>query len=70
MSIKGEFIDFDDDEKTVKTEKKFKEWDCPSCAANNPSEGIGPGDEIVCNYCGVEFLVKVTDEGKLKLREL
>ncbi len=28
------------------------------------------GEEIRCYYCGAEFLVKVTDAGRLKLRLL
>lgn len=69
MAIKGEYLD-DDDEKP-EGQKKFKEWDCPSCNANNPSgDGIEAGEEVICNYCGVEFMVKISEEGKLKLREL
>ncbi len=64
--------DWEDDEKGLDNggaKKKFKEWDCPSCNANNPAEGVGHGDEVLCNYCGTEFSVKVNDEGKIKLRE-
>lgn len=49
--------------------KKFKEFDCPSCSANNPSEGFGDGDEVLCNYCGSEYEVRVNDEGRVKFRE-
>jgi hypothetical protein len=50
---------------------KFKEFDCPSCNANNPCDPpFGQGDEILCNYCGCEYEVRVTDEGKPKLREI
>ncbi len=71
MSSAGGGGDWEDDEKLEVggANKRFKEWDCPSCNANNPSEGMGHGDEVLCNYCGTEFLVKVNDEGKLKLRE-
>lgn len=49
----------------------FKEFDCPSCTANNPVESpFGNGAELLCNYCGTEFKAAVTEEGKLKLREL
>ena len=50
--------------------RRFQDFDCPACNANNPyDDGIGDGDEILCYYCGQEYLVKVTDEGRLKLRE-
>lgn len=48
----------------------FKDFDCPSCSANNPyDDGIGDGDEVLCYYCGAEFKVIVNDEGRLRLRE-
>ena len=51
--------------------KKFDEFDCPTCNANNPyGDGFKVGDEIRCFYCGTEFKVKVTDTGKLKLKEM
>ncbi len=62
----------DDDEKDTGTSganSRFKEFDCPSCNANNPIE-FGDGDELLCNYCGSEYRVKVSDEGRAKLREL
>lgn len=49
--------------------RRFSDFDCPECNANNPHDGFGDGDEIRCYYCGVEFKVQVTDEGRLKLRE-
>jgi len=50
--------------------RKFGDFDCPACNANNPyDEGFGDGDEVLCYYCGQEFQVRVTDEGRLKLRE-
>jgi uncharacterized Zn-finger protein len=49
---------------------KFKEFDCPSCSANNPMDTpFGDGEEIHCHYCGTEFKVFVNDSGRLKLRE-
>lgn len=65
---------FDDDEdkkeKASGAASKFKEFDCPSCNANNPCDPpFGDGDELLCNYCGTEFLVKVTEEGRAKFRE-
>ena len=65
---------YDDDERRDASDagsaRRFKDFDCPECAANNPwDDGFGDGDEIRCFYCGLEFKVKVTDEGRLKLRE-
>ena len=51
--------------------KTFDEFDCPICNANNPyGDGFKVGEEIRCFYCGTEFKVKVTDTGKLKLKEM
>ena len=54
------------------TDKKtFDEFDCPTCNANNPyGDGFKVGEEIRCFYCGTEYKVKVTDTGKLKLKEM
>jgi hypothetical protein len=50
--------------------RRFDEFDCPVCSANNPyGDAFGDGDEIRCFYCGQEFEVRVTDSGRLKLRE-
>ena len=50
--------------------RRFKEFDCPMCSANNPyGDAFGDGDEIRCFYCGQEFAARVTDSGRLKLRE-
>jgi hypothetical protein len=50
--------------------RRFADFDCPGCAANNPyDDGIGDGDEVLCYYCGQEYKVTVTDEGRLKLKE-
>jgi hypothetical protein len=49
--------------------RRFKEFECPDCAANNPiDETFGNGDEVTCNYCGTEFKALVNDDGKLKLK--
>lgn len=49
----------------------FREFECPSCSANNPVEApITHGAELLCNYCGTEFKASISEEGKLKLREL
>lgn len=66
---------YDDDEKPSGDElgkaRRFSDFDCPDCNANNPvDEAFGDGDEIRCYYCGVEFKVQVTEEGRLRLKEL
>ncbi len=66
---------YDDDDRDAGAEggrsRRFKDFDCPDCAANNPyDDGFGDGEEVRCYYCGQEFQVKVTDEGRLKLRAL
>jgi DNA-directed RNA polymerase subunit RPC12/RpoP len=51
--------------------RRFGDFDCPECNANNPyDDKFGGGDEIRCYYCGAEFLVVVTEEGRLRLRAL
>lgn len=64
--------DEDEDKKSDSGSGKkiFKEFDCPSCSANNPSEGFGDGDEVLCNYCGSEYRVKLSDEGRPKFKEM
>ena len=52
-------------------DRRFGDFDCPECNANNPyDDKFGNGDEIRCYYCGGEFLVAVSDSGRLKLRLL
>lgn len=64
----------DDDERVTRGEeagrlRRFDDFDCPDCAANNPyDDGFGDGEEIRCFYCGQEFLVVVTDAGRLRLK--
>lgn len=49
----------------------FKEFDCPGCNANNPVDPpFGDRAELMCNYCGMEWKARVSDDGKLVLREL
>ncbi len=68
------YTDEDEDGKSDgqgSTHSKFTEFECPTCNALNPSDlPFGAGEEVLCNYCGSEFVVKVTDQGKLKLREI
>ncbi len=73
-SFGGSNYDYDDDDKELKgsggANSRFKEFDCPDCSANNPiEETFGDGDEVRCNYCGMEYKVKVTEEGRAKFRE-
>lgn len=66
-------FDFDDDEKGAPAggSRVFKEFDCPSCNANNPvDDTFTDGDEVRCNYCGSEFKVAVNAEGRVKFKEL
>ncbi len=51
------------------SKRRFDEFECPTCSAYNPLE-FGNGDEVMCNYCGLNFLVKVDDEGNYRLKEL
>jgi transcription elongation factor Elf1 len=59
--------DHDEDEKV--TARRWSDFDCPDCNANNPvDESFGNGDEVRCYYCGAGFQVQVNDEGRLRLR--
>lgn len=63
----------DDDHGTEDDERRsrrFSDFDCPDCSANNPyDDPFGDGDAVRCFYCGQEFRVQVTEEGRLRLRE-
>jgi hypothetical protein len=61
---------YDEDDRGGEGEtRRFKDFDCPDCAANNPyDDGFGDGDEVRCYYCGQEFRAAVTDAGRLKLK--
>jgi hypothetical protein len=49
--------------------RRFDDFDCPECNANNPyDEAFGDGEEVRCYYCGQEFKVSVNDSGRLKLK--
>jgi hypothetical protein len=50
--------------------RKFAEFECPTCSAHNPFEEFGHEDEVVCNWCGLQFKAVIDDEGNLKLKEL
>jgi len=69
------FSSYDDDEakdaERSEGKGKRKEFDCPNCNANNPTEEpLADGMELLCNYCGNEYKVKLTSEGRMKLKEL
>ncbi|MGC3997244.1 MAG: hypothetical protein QM767_06930 [Anaeromyxobacter sp.] len=65
---------YDDDDKSTSGEdlgraRRFADFDCPECSANNPyDDRFGHGDEVRCYYCGQEFRAEVTDSGRLKLK--
>ncbi len=49
--------------------RRFDDFDCPDCAANNPyGDGFGDGDDVRCYYCGQDFRATVTDAGRLRLK--
>jgi hypothetical protein len=51
--------------------RRFDDFDCPDCNANNPyDDAFGDGDEVRCYYCGQEFRAQVNDSGRLKLKAL
>jgi hypothetical protein len=51
--------------------RRFDDFDCPDCNANNPyDDGFGNADEVRCYYCGQEFRVHVSEEGRLRLRAI
>lgn len=51
--------------------RRFEDFDCPDCNANNPyDDNFGDGDEVRCYYCGQEFRVEVNDSGRLRLKVL
>lgn len=51
--------------------KKFFEFECSSCNANNPwPDGFKDKEEVNCHYCGTSFEIRVQDDGRIKLREI
>ncbi|MFP2957745.1 hypothetical protein ACLEPN_07915 [Myxococcus sp. 1LA] len=74
MSGGGGSYDFDDDAEKEAGRgggKAQKDFDCPSCNANNPlDEPPAQGDEVRCNYCGSEFKVSVNSEGRVRFKEI
>ncbi len=63
--------DEDEDKKVDRGGPRAKDFDCPSCNANNPyDDGFGDGDEVRCYYCGLEYKAELKDDGKFKFREI
>ncbi|MFN2548376.1 MAG: hypothetical protein ABR567_13165 [Myxococcales bacterium] len=56
--------------RSLGTKRKFDEFECPACSANNPYDTFGNNDELLCNWCGMQFRAVVDEEGTLKLKEL
>jgi hypothetical protein len=67
-------IDKNAEEEDLREERRnhaYTDYDCPSCNANNPVEmALRDGDETRCNYCGTDYKVRLSEEGRLKLKEL
>ena len=58
-----------DDRDEVDAQRRWTDFDCPDCNANNPvDDSFGGGDEVRCFYCGSGFKVKVTDGGRLRFQ--
>lgn len=67
----GAWDEGDGDDKVTDKPKTFDEFDCPNCNANNPwPDGLRDGEEVHCHYCGTSYLVRVTDDRRLKLKEI
>jgi len=69
-----DYGDLEDEEKksgkSLGTKRRFSEFECPSCSANNPFDEFGNNYEVVCGWCGIELKASVDDEGTLRLKEL
>jgi hypothetical protein len=70
--VPQDLYDDDDGPKAVKASQlRFTEFDCPGCNANNPVDPpFGDRAELLCNYCGMAWESRISDEGKLSFREL
>ena len=63
----------DDDAKGLSAgeDRRFGDFDCPDCSANNPyDDKFGDGDEVRCYYCGQLFRARVSEGGRLRLKEV
>jgi uncharacterized Zn-finger protein len=71
-----DFSEFEEEEAkksgaVLGVKRKFDEFDCPTCSANNPiGDGFGNTDEVFCAYCGMSFKAIVDEEGALRLKDL
>jgi transcription elongation factor Elf1 len=72
----GDFSEYQEEEDkksgaALGAKRRFDEFDCPTCSANNPmGDGYGNNDEVFCAYCGMSFKALVDEEGALRLKEL
>jgi transcription elongation factor Elf1 len=61
----------EDDLKEDEVRSRATDFDCPSCSANNPVEtALRDREEISCHYCGSQYQVRISGEGRMKLKEL
>lgn len=71
--LDDDFSDQEDEDrksgKSLGTRRTFEEFECPACNANNPYDTFGNGDDVLCNWCAIEYRVVVDDEGNFKLKE-
>jgi hypothetical protein len=59
------------DDTPEESAKVYKEFDYPSCDANNPWEdGFSVGSEVRCHYCGIEYRLNEATGRKLKFKEI
>ena len=62
--------DDDDEGPSSRGPKSIREFDCPSCNASNPlGDPAAERDEVMCNYCGSEYVVSFNSEGRPRLKE-
>jgi uncharacterized Zn-finger protein len=72
----GDTSEYEEDEAkrsgaALGVKRRFDEFDCPTCSANNPiGDGFGNNDEVFCAYCGMSFKAIVDEEGALRLKDL
>jgi transcription elongation factor Elf1 len=69
----GAYEDEDEGKKSgasLGTRRRFEEFECPTCSANNPFDEFGNNDEVLCSWCGLSFKAQVDEEGNLRLKEL
>ena len=69
-----DFSDQEDEDRksgrSLGVKRKFEEFECPACTANNPYDTFGNNDEVLCNWCGMQFKVRVDEDGTMKLKDL